>query len=162
MLIKKHKNKSSKLISRQSKAFTIIELLIVVAVLGVSAAIAIPIYNGYKIKLDNAIAITDIVNIQVAVASYYQAKDTYPTSLTDVNMDQLLDPWGNFYVYRNLAVTPIGLMRKDQALVPINSDYDLYSKGLDGASIAPLTAPQSRDDIIRGNNGSFIGLAADY
>ena len=60
MLIKKHKNKSSKLISRQSKAFTIIELLIVVAVLGVSAAIAIPIYNGYKVKLDNAIAITDI------------------------------------------------------------------------------------------------------
>jgi len=139
-----------------------IELLIAVAVLGVSAAIAIPIYNEYKVKLDNAIAITDIVNIQVAVESYFQAKDTYPNSLTDVNMDLLLDPWGNAYQYLNLAGAPIGLMRKDQALVPINSDYDLYSKGADGASIPPLTAIQSRDDIVRGNNGSFIGLGSEY
>ena len=96
------------------------------------------------------------------VESYYQAKDTYPNSLTDVNMYLRLDPWGNAYQYLNLAGAPIGLMRKDQALVPINSDYDLYSKGPDGASLTPLTAPQSRDDIIRGNNGSFIGVAADY
>ena len=160
--MKNYKNKSIRLISRRLKAFTIIELLIVVAVLGVSAAIAIPIYNEYKVKLDNAIAITDIVNIQVVVESYYQAKDTYPTSLTDVNMDQLLDPWGNFYVNLNLAGAPIGQMRKDQALVPINSDFDLYSMGPDGASVAPLTAMASRDDIVRANNGSFIGIAADY
>ena len=162
MLIKNHKNKSIKSISRQSKAFTLIEVMIAIAILGVLAAISIPIYNEYKIKLDNAIAVTDIVNIQVAIESYYQAKDTYPNSLTDVNMNLLLDPWGNFYVYLNLAGVPIGFMCKDQALVPINSDYDLYSKGLDGASLTPLTAPQSRDDIIRGNNGSFIGLASDY
>jgi len=162
MLIKNHKNKSIKSISRQSKAFTLIEVMITIAILGVLAAITIPIYNEYKIKLDNAIAVTDIVNIQVAIESYYQAKDTYPTSLTDVNMNLLLDPWENFYVYLNLAGVPIGFMRKDQALVPINSDYDLYSKGLDGASLTPLTAPQSRDDVIRANNGSFIGLASDY
>ncbi len=162
MLIKKHKNKSTKLISRQSKAFTIIELLIAVAILGVSAAIAIPIYNEYKVKLDNAIAITDIVNIQVVVESYFQANDVYPTSLTDVNMNLLLDPWGNAYQYLNLAGAPIGQVRKDQALVPINSDFDLYSMGPDGASVAPLTAMASRDDIVRANNGSFIGVASDY
>jgi len=162
ILMKNYKNKGIRLISRQSKAFTMIELLIAVAILGVSAAIAIPIYNEYKVKLDDAIAITDIVNIQVVVESYFQAKDTYPTSLTDVNMDQLLDPWGNFYVYLNLAGAPIGQMRKDQALVPINSDFDLYSMGPDGASVAPLTAMASRDDIVRANNGSFIGIASDY
>ena len=160
--MKNYKNKGIRLISRQSKAFTTIELLIAVAILGVSAAIAIPIYNEYKVKLNNAIAITDIVNIQVVVESYYQAKDTYPTSLTDVNMNLLLDPWGNFYVYLDLAGAPIGQMRKDQALVPINSDFDLYSMGPDGASVAPLTAMASRDDIVRANNGSFIGIASDY
>jgi len=46
--------------------------------------------------------------------------------------------------------------------VPINSDYDLYSKGPDGLSLKPLTAAPSRDDIVRANNGSFIGIAADY
>jgi general secretion pathway protein G len=77
-------------------------------------------------------------------------------------MNLLLDPWGAPYVYLNLDGVPIGLMRKDQALVPINSDYDLYSKGPDGASVAPLTAVTSRDDIVRANNGSFIGIASDY
>lgn len=162
MLLKKHKNKSTKLIRRQSKAFTLIEVMIAVAILGVAAAIAIPIYTQYKVKLNTAIAVKDIVNIQVAVESYYQAKDIFPNSLTDVSMNLLLDPWGAPYVYLNLDGVPIGLMRKDQALVPINSDYDLYSKGPDGASLMPLTVPVSRDDIIRGNNGSFIGIAADY
>jgi len=162
MLLTKHKNKSAKRISKLSKAFTLIELLIVVSILGVAAAIAIPIYNQYKVKLDNAIAVTDIVRIQVVVESYYQANDIYPNSLTDVNMNLVLDPWGITYEYLNLAGAPIGLMRKDQALVPINSDYDLYSKGQDGASVAPLTAMASRDDIVRANNGSFIGLASDY
>ncbi len=147
---------------KRTKAFTLIEVMIAVAILGVAAAIAIPIYTEYKVKLNTAIAVKDIVNIQVAVESYYQAKDIFPPSLTAVNMNLLLDPWGAPYVYLNLDGVPIGFMRKDQALVPINSDYDLYSMGPDGASIMPLTAPVSRDDIIRGNNGSFIGIAADY
>lgn len=53
-------------------------------------------------------------------------------------------------------------MRKDHSLVPINSDYDLYSMGPDGKSQAPLTANASRDDIIRANNGAFYGKASNY
>jgi len=34
--------------------------------------------------------------------------------------------------------------------------------GKDGASVPPLTAKASRDDIIRANDGRFIGLASDY
>jgi general secretion pathway protein G len=162
MLIKKHKNKNAKLISKRPKAFTMIEVMIAIAILSVVAVIAVPIYTQYKVKLDTAIAVKDIVNIQVAVGSYYQAKDIFPNSLTDVSMDLLLDPWGAPYVYLNLDGAPIGAMRKDQALVPINSDYDLYSMGPDGASTAPLTAANSRDDVVRGNNGSFIGVAANY
>ena len=33
---------------------------------------------------------------------------------------------------------------------------------LDTASVAPLTAPVSRDDVILANDGGFIGLAKDY
>ena len=35
--------------------------------------------------------------------------------------------------------------------MPINSDFDLYSKGKDGASQAPLTAAVSRDDPLLGH-----------
>jgi general secretion pathway protein G len=154
--------KKEKNVLRTSKAFTLLEVLIAIAILAVLAAITIPIYTQYKVKLNTAIAVTDIVNIQVAIQSYEQANDTYPGSLADVNMNLLLDPWDTPYEYLNLDGVPIGQMRKDQALVPINSDYDLYSKGSDGLSVMPLTAAESRDDIVRGNNGSFIGLASDY
>jgi general secretion pathway protein G len=146
---------------RTSKAFTLTEVLIGVAILSVLAGITIPIYTQYKTKINTAIAVTDIINIQVAIESFNSANDAYPNSLTDVNMN-LLDPWGTPYEYLNLDGVPIGQMRKDQALVPINSDYDLYSMGPDGQSMAPLTAAKSRDDIVRANNGSFIGLASDY
>ena len=52
--------------------------------------------------------------------------------------------------------------RKDHSLHPLNSTYDLYSKGKDGDSQSPLTAPASRDDIIRANDGGYIGVASGY
>lgn len=154
-------DKAIKLVFKKIKAFTIIELLIAISILGVLAAITVPVYSQYKTKLNNAIAITDIINIQVAVESYSEANDVFPNNLTEVNM-AILDPWGAPYEYLNLDGVSIGQMRKDQSLVPINSDYDLYSKGPDGNSVKPLTAMPSRDDIVRANNGGFIGLASDY
>ena len=74
----------------------------------------------------------------------------------------LEDPWGNPYQYLPIAGTGKGGFRKDRFLVPINSDYDLYSMGADGASQAPLTAKTSQDDIVRANDGGFIGLASKY
>ncbi len=53
-------------------------------------------------------------------------------------------------------------MRKDRFLVPINTDFDLYSMGRDGKSTPPLTAAASRDDIIRANGGAYIGPAKGY
>ncbi len=55
-----------------------------------------------------------------------------------------------------------GKPRKDRFLHPINSDYDLYSMGKDGESVEPLTAKKSHDDVIRANDGSFVGLAVEF
>ncbi len=56
----------------------------------------------------------------------------------------------------------IGQARKDRFLVPINSDFDLYSMGKDGDSVGPLTAQKSHDDVIRANDGGFYGLASNF
>ena len=55
-----------------------------------------------------------------------------------------------------------GKPRKDRFLHPINSDYDLYSMGKDGESVEPLTAKKSHDDVIRANDGQFVGLAVEF
>jgi len=55
-----------------------------------------------------------------------------------------------------------GQARKDRFLVPLNSDYDLYSDGQDGQTTAPITAQKSQDDIIRASDGAYVGLASQF
>jgi general secretion pathway protein G len=40
--------------------------------------------------------------------------------------------------------------------------YALYSNGAYGRSDPPLTSQLSHDDILRANNGRFLGLSSDY
>ena len=148
---------------RVQRAFTLFELLLVAAILGVLTAAAIPGYQRYQDQAKFTQAKTDIVIIESAIERYYVRNLAYPDTLAQAGVGGMLDPWGNPYQYLNVTTTKNkGNVRKDRNLVPINSDYDLYSMGKDGTSQPPLTAKLSRDDIIRANNGKFVGLAADY
>ena len=52
--------------------------------------------------------------------------------------------------------------RKDRFGVSLNSDFDLYSMGKDRSSAASLSTPPSHDDILRANDGDFVGVASDF
>ena len=81
-------------------------------------------------------------------------------------MDKLTDPWGSPYNYVNVAgynkKTSDDKVRRDKKLKPVNTDFDLYSAGKDKQTKAPFTAKTSRDDIIRCNNGGYLGYVKDY
>lgn len=143
---------------------TLIELMLALAVVALLASIAYPAYLQYVERSRNTQAMLDIASIEQAIVRYrVQNNGALPDNLSQVGMGSLRDPWGNPYAYTNIAnTTDKGKLRKDKNLVPLNTDYDLYSMGADGASQAPLTAKASRDDIVRANNGDFVGLASDY
>ena len=144
--------------------FTLIEILIALAILGVLAAIALPKYTDYREKVRIEQAKWDIRNMEDLISQYFFDHRALPLTLANIGKANLLDPWKNPYQY--LDVTNIkatkGKARKDKNLVPINSDYDLYSMGKDGVSAAPLTAKASQDDVIRANDGRFVGLGSEY
>lgn len=142
--------------------FTLLELLIALAIVGLLAAVAIPSYGAYVERARIAQATVDIKGIEQVIERFYVIKHALPDDLGQIGQSELLDPWGNPYRYLNVTTANRGKMRKDRALVPINSDYDLYSMGADGLSQPPLTARASHDDIVRANNGRFVGLASDY
>jgi len=150
-------------VRRCGAGFTLVELLIVLGLIGTLAAISIPMYVRAIEKARSTRAIGDIKNISLTLSAWQSQHDALPESLGEIGMGSLLDPWGHAYQYMKLeGVEGKGKARKDKNLVPLNSDYDLYSMGADGQSVGPLTAKASRDDIIRANNGGFIGLASDY
>jgi general secretion pathway protein G len=147
--------------------FTLVELLITIAILAVLAAIAVPSYSRYVDRAALAQATGDIRRLEVLIAQYQSDNQRLPSSLADIGKAAMLDPWKNPYQYLDLSSLNVdkklmGQVRKDKNLVPINSDYDLYSMGKDGKSRAPMTAADSRDDVVRASNGRFVGLASDY
>jgi len=142
--------------------YTLVEVLITVAILAIIVAVAVPAYTSYLERGDASRAATDITRISLDLERHFAGNGQYPPDLATLGVP-IEEPWGNPYRYLNMALeSGSGAKRKDHNLVPINTDYDLYSMGPDGLSAAPLTAKRSRDDIIRANNGEYIGPAADY
>ncbi len=159
----------SRICASRQGGFTLLEMLIAVAIGSIVMTMALSAYTEHQNRVRLELVVADMKVAEMAIFGYFQDYQRYPPSLADVGFDKL-DPWGNPYQYLNIANAPakgkgkggVGKLRKDKNLVPINSDYDLYSMGADGRSVGPLTAKHSRDDIVRANNGAFIGLAADY
>jgi type IV pilus assembly protein PilA len=64
------------------KGFTLIELMIVVAIIGILAAIAIPAYQDYTIRAQVTEGATLMDGVKVAMQDYYAFHGSWPTSLT--------------------------------------------------------------------------------
>jgi type IV pilus assembly protein PilA len=85
---------------RKNEGFTLIELMIVIAIIGILAAIAIPQFSAYRTRSYNSAAEADIRNAATAQEAYYVDNQTYkadPLGLIGSNY--------GFYTTTNVAVT---------------------------------------------------------
>lgn len=132
------------------------------AIIGVLSAIGIPRLQEAVERARVARAIGDIRTIQAELAGF----EVLPPTLASIGRSGMLDPWGRPYVYFPFPAgsgrAPPPGSRRDRFLVPINSTYDLCSVGRDGATTIALTARASRDDVVRANDGSYVGLASRF
>ena len=144
------------------RGFTLVELLIVIAIIAILAVIAVPMYLNNIERARITRTIHEVRDLCTAICAVEASTGAYPVSLAVLNQGNMLDPWGNPYQYLVVAGATIAQLRKDQFLVPLNTDFDLYSMGPDGASLKPLPPPVSQDDIIRANDGHFVGIAMEY
>ena len=146
---------------RRQQGITILELTITAALIALLAGIATPAISGYVERARTNRAIGEIGRITIALYSWRTNNGgVFPDALGDMDIDVDVDPWGNAYAYTNIAAGD-GPARTDDG-DPINTDFDLYSSGPDGATAASLGDSDSADDIVRARNGAFVGIASEY
>lgn len=145
----------------RAMGFTLVEVMIAVAIIGVLASLSFTNYRLYIDRVRVARAVVEIDGISLHLHTIESDGGTLPATLAGVGLARP-DPWGRPYVYRRIAGSPPAAVRKDQFLVPLNDDFDLYSIGADGRSRPAITHPDSLDDVVRGANGAFVGLARNY
>ena len=142
-----------------------LELIVTLVIASMLVSLALPTYEMFTKRAKVAGAIGDIGELSLAIESFrLRNNDRVPMSLAELGMPIPLDPWGEPYEFLNIVAAGPGNdgLRKDGSLNPLNTDFDLYSLGNDGESAGPLSAKKSRDDVVRANNGAFIGLGEDY
>jgi prepilin-type N-terminal cleavage/methylation domain-containing protein len=114
--------------------FTLIELLIVVAIIGVLAAIAVPNFLNAQIRAKVAKAVGNMRSVETALEMYYIDKNSYPR--------WAWDGWGNpdkhYEGFRDLT-TPVAYISSGDALVnPFKVHYQKEHNVPDGRELDPF------------------------
>jgi general secretion pathway protein G len=146
---------------RFQQGFTLTETLIATALLAVGADAVMAGLSGQLERARIEQAKQEITQLRSAIETYRLHHHELPGSLTELRAVVPLDPWGHSYEYVNFDTSGTVGQRTYDGL-PINSEYDLYSRGPNGHTDANLETETARDDIVAGRDGSFIGSAADF
>ncbi len=117
---------------RNKKGFTLIELMIVIAIIGILAAIAIPQFTAYKKRGYNASAKSDLKNIYTAAQAYF---GDHPTETFTTTAH--LAPFG----YQSGAGVTIAVQAGTQSTLAMTSTHSsgtiTYSLTSPGGTMTP-------------------------
>ena len=82
--------------ARNQQGFTLIELMIVVSIIGILAAVAVPMYLDYTVRSQIAEGLTVAGGAKSAVTEYYQGTGIFPTDNAQAGLSAATDISGKY------------------------------------------------------------------
>jgi type IV pilus assembly protein PilA len=120
------------------KGFTLIELMIVVAIIGILAAIAIPAYQDYTIRAQVTEGLNLMSDMKAGVAEWYAQEGSWPTTLDQIGITGGATATGGKYVQQiDIDAGTLTAQFGKQANGNINGD---------ALSLKPMVSPNN--DVI--------------
>ena len=120
---------------RSNKGFTLIELMIVVAILAILMAIAIPAYQDYTIRSQ----VTEGMNLtggaRTAVAEYWTDRGTWPATNDTAGLDAAGNITGNYVTQVEVGAGKITATFGNNANAAIDGDELVLSPTSSGGSV---------------------------
>lgn len=117
--------------------FTLIELMVVIAILGILAAVALPAYLRYQRQAQMQGARTTLRLLQSAITNYQTEIGQFPTTLRDLirrpREERLAKKWEEPYLIRKEIAPDPWKNRYNYKVTPTGANpYELYSYGPKG------------------------------
>jgi type IV pilus assembly protein PilA len=133
--------------------FTLIELLVVVVIIGILAAIAIPVFLNQRNRARDASAEADIRNIATVMESFYTTKSVYPATaaeLTDPGTDAKFSPGNAIQVDVNVGAGTYTITGCNIESYTNNADYVFFYQSDGGGLVTPVPAGTTCDTAAPG------------
>ncbi len=122
-------------IQKKQQGFTLIELMIVIAIVGILAAIALPAYQDYTVRAKVSEALANLAEAKTTIAEYYSANNHFPPAGADgINTNPNTDIVASI-LYTSAGRLPLLDAQVKGSIIPGDGDEtSLYSFVLSGTT----------------------------
>ncbi len=141
--------------------FTLIELMIVVAIIGILAAIAIPQFATYRIRAYNSAAVSDVVNIQKSEAIFFSGWQIFGFSCDAAGVPGVIEGPGGAatnigYAANQIPISLSNGVRLESLTDVMGSSFTAVGKHLQGNRYFGVDSDFSATYYFPGSSGTAL------